>query len=157
MRQDIPIRTDDLTNPQTADLLQLHLADMLANSPPGAVQALDLSGLRDPRVTVFSAWSEDGRIAGLGALKLLKETGQGEVKSMRTHPDFLRQGVAKALLKHIVSVARQRGLHRLSIETGRGTAFQGALRMYRDFGFVEGSVYGGYAENGFSIYLHLDL
>src|SRR5262245_29513873 len=42
---------------------------------------------------------------------------------MRTHPDFLRQGVGAALLEQIVSTARTRGMFRLSLETGSGTAF----------------------------------
>lgn len=46
------IRQDDLTHPLTLDLLRLHLAGMHVHSPPGAVFALDLSGLRRPDVTV---------------------------------------------------------------------------------------------------------
>ena len=52
----------------------------------------------------------------------------GEVKSMRTHPDHLRRGVASALLEHIIDEARRRGMRRLSLETGRGPAFEAALK-----------------------------
>lgn len=76
------VREDDLTGEQTRDLLALHLTGMCASSPPGSVFALDLSGLRVPEVTVWSAWTNE-RIAAVGALKMLAD-GNGEVKSMRT-------------------------------------------------------------------------
>ncbi len=90
------IREDDLSGEATRALVALHLNGMHATTPPEHVFALDLSGLQAPDVTLWSAW--DGpRIAGMGALKMLGDGG-GEVKSMRTHPDFLRRGVARALL-----------------------------------------------------------
>jgi putative acetyltransferase len=103
----LEIREDDLTGSETLALLRLHLQGMHATSPPGHVFALDLSGLTAPGVTVWSAW-EGLRICGIGALKLLGD-GTGEVKSMRTHHDFLRRGVAAALLERIIAEARRHG------------------------------------------------
>ena len=71
------VRPDDLSSEATRALLALHLSGMHANSPPGHVFALDLSGLQQPSVTVWSAW-EGNSIAGVGALKLL-DGGIGEV------------------------------------------------------------------------------
>jgi putative acetyltransferase len=42
------IEKDDLSNPKTLALLELHLKGMHASSPPGHVFALDLSGLQAP-------------------------------------------------------------------------------------------------------------
>ena len=112
------IRRDDLSSAATRELLRLHLAGMHANSPPGHVFALDLSGLQAPGVTVWSAWKGE-TVCGIGALEQL-DVGSGEVKSMRTHPDHLRQGVGAAILEHIIREARARGFRRLSLETGRG-------------------------------------
>src|ERR1700744_5337028 len=125
----VEIRQDDLSSEQTKALLRLHLAGMHANTPPGHIFALDLSGLRVPNVTVWSAWVGEA-IAGIAALKDLGD-GAGEVKSMRTHPKFVRRGVGAALLEHIVAEARARGMHRLSLETGFGPAFEPALKLYR--------------------------
>ena len=50
------IRQDDLSGEQTRQLLALHLAGVHADSPPGSVFALDLSGLRQAGVTVWTAW-----------------------------------------------------------------------------------------------------
>lgn len=149
------IRRDDLTHPQTLDLLRLHLDGMHANSPPGAVFALDLSGLQRADVTVWSAWNGDV-ICGIGALRQL-DAATGEVKSMRTHPDHLRTGVGRALLDHIIAAARARGLRRLSLETGSGEAFEAAVAMYRRRGFVDGDAFGDYARSDFNQFLHMDL
>ncbi len=149
------IREDDLSGDRTRDLLRIHLEGMHANSPPGHVFALDLSGLKAPGVTVWSVW-DAGEICGVGALKQIDDT-TGELKSMRTHPRHLRKGVAALLLEHIIGIARARGLRRLSLETGSGAAFEPALALYRRRGFVDGDAFGGYERSEFNQFLHLDL
>ena len=149
------IREDDLSSEQTQALLAIHLASMHANSPPGSVFALDLSGLMSPEITVWTAWRGD-RVASVGALKMLG-FDTAEIKSMRTHPDFLRQGAAAAILEHIISVARARGVLRLSLETGSGSAFEPALALYRRRGFLYGCVFSDYEKSDFNQFLHLEL
>ncbi len=149
------IREDDLTGEATQALLRLHLAGMHSNSPAGHVFALDLSGLRAPNVTVWSVWEADA-LAGLGALKALGD-GRGELKSMRTDPRHLRKGVAAALVEHMIAEARRRGMTRLSLETGRGPAFEPALALYRKKGFVEGEAFADYRASAFNRFLHLTL
>ncbi len=149
------IRVDDLSSAATQELLRLHLDGMHANTPPEHVFALDLSGLKDPSVTLWSVW-EGEAICGIGALKQLDETA-GEVKSMRTHPDFLRRGVAAALLERIIAEARTRGMRQLSLETGRGPDFEAALALYRRRGFVNGDAFADYEPSDYSQFLHLEL
>ena len=151
----LEIRVDDLSGTSTQSLIALHLAGMHSASPPGTVFALDLSGLQGPEVTVWSVWRGTA-IAGIGALKTLGD-GTAEVKSMRTHPDHLRQGVAALLLDHIIAEAKRRGLTRLSLETGTGPVFEAALTLYRGRGFVEGNVFSDYTTSDFNCFLHLDL
>jgi putative acetyltransferase len=151
----LEIREDDLSGEQTRQLLALHLSGMHADSPPGHVFALDLSGLQVADVTVWTAWFGDA-IAGIGALKLLSST-TGEVKSMRTHPQHLRKGVASSLLEHIIIQAKRRGLKLLSLETGSGPAFDPALALYRKRGFSDGDLFGDYQRSAFNQFLHLPL
>jgi putative acetyltransferase len=145
----------DFENVQLLALLRLHLADAHANSPPGSVNAFDLSRLKAPDISVYTAWRDD-KLLGMAALKEL-DAITGEIKSMRTDPAHLREGVAKALLDHILSVAGQRAYRRLSLETGSGEAFEPALALYRKNGFVNGEAFGGYDATSFNQFLHLDL
>lgn len=151
----IEVRVDDLSGSATRELIALHRAGMQANSPAENVFALDLSGLMGPEITVLSAWIGD-QIAGIGAIRILPD-GSGEVKSMRTHPDFLRQGVAAAVLESLIDLARAHGLRRLSLETGTGPAFEPALTLYRRRGFVRGEAFGDYSPSDFNQFFHLEI
>ncbi|HWG31391.1 MAG TPA: GNAT family N-acetyltransferase [Steroidobacteraceae bacterium] len=149
------IRADDLAGEATRALLRLHLQGMRAQSPPGSVFALDYSGLTGADVKLWTAWVGE-EIAGMGALRDLGEAS-GEVKSMRTHPKFLRRGIAAALLEHIIDSARAAGMVRLSLETGSGPAFEPALALYRRRGFVAGAPFAQYTRSEFNQFLHLQL
>lgn len=149
------VRRDDLTGEASRSLIELHLREMHAHSPPGAVFALDLSGLQRPDVEVWSAWIGE-RIAGVGALRKLGDA-QGEIKSMRTHPECVRQGVADAILTTIVERARELGLRQLSLETGSGAAFEPAIAFYRARGFAPGAAFGDYTASDFNQFFHRDL
>ncbi len=155
----------DFTDPQVIALLRLHLAGMHENSPPGHVFALDLSGLQRPDITFVTAW-DDETLLGCGALREFSSAQggtrqggvkHGEIKSMRTFPQHLRRGVAAAVLRHLLALARTRGYRRVSLETGSGEAFEPALALYRRFGFANGEAFGDYAASAFNQFLHLDL
>ena len=75
------------------------------------------------------------RAVGCGALKEI-DPAHGEVKSMRTATSQRRNGVGRAMLEHIVAVARARPYARLSLETGSMEAFAPARALYESFGFA---------------------
>ncbi len=149
------IRAISVDEPAVLALLRIHLEGMHASSPPGSVYALDTSGLARPDVSFWGAFDGD-TLLGFGALKQLT-ADTGEIKSMRTHPDHLRKGVAAALLAHILDTARSRGYQRLSLETGSGDAFEPALALYRRAGFANGDAFGDYVASEFNQFLHLTL
>jgi putative acetyltransferase len=124
-------------------------------SPPGTVYALDLSGLQQPSISFFTVW-EDDELLGCGAIKQL-DPRSGELKSMRVTARHLRRGAGKAMLEHLLELARDRGYTRVSLETGSGDAFEPALRLYRRYGFVNGAAFGDYAASEFNQFLHLEL
>ncbi len=152
-----PIRIvpDDLSGAEARALVTLHLAGMHDYTPACLVHALDADALRQPGVSFWTAWRGVG-LAGMAALRELGG-GTGEIKSMRTHPDHLRTGVAAALLDHLLAEARRRGYTRLSLETGSGPAFEPALTLYRRADFSEGEAFGDYTASGFNRFFHLDL
>jgi putative acetyltransferase len=149
------IVVDDLSGPEVAALLADHLASMHELTPAESVHALDLSGLRTPDVTFWSAWS-GAELAGCGALKELDPT-RGEVKSMRTAPAHLRRGVAAAVLTEIIATARDRGYDELLLETGPDPAFAAAHALYIRSGFVPCGRFADYADDPFSRFFRLDL
>ncbi len=145
------IREGGLEEPQVVALLEVHFAGMLANSPAGSCHFLDLSGLKGPDVTFWTAWDGDD-LLGCGALKELDPV-HGEIKSMRTAAEHLRRGTGAALVSHILRTARARGYKRVSLETGSGKAFDAAHALYRQFGFTECGPFADYKEDPFSRFL----
>jgi putative acetyltransferase len=146
----IRFERDDLSRRPVVELVELHLRAAFENSPPESVFALDLSGLRDPAVTVWTAWEGDA-LLGMGALKQLDAT-HGEVKSMRTAPEHLRRGVAGAVLAHLVAQAQARGYTRLSLETGATEPYAAARALYLRAGFTPCAPFADYVDMAFSRY-----
>ena len=147
----IEIRIDDLSGASTQTLIAAHLSGMRESSPPESVHALDVDSLRDPSVTFWSAWI-DGAIAGIGALKSLDDQ-RGELKSMRVADGFRGTGVGRALLRHIVAEARERGMSSLWLETGTTPDFAPAQRLYESEGFTVCGPFGAYVHDPFSVFM----
>src|SRR5689334_474758 len=110
------IEIDEPARADVTALLAEHLADMHARSPAGSVHALDVTALQAPGVTFWTA-RRDGVLLGCAAIKEL-DLSHGELKSMRTSTAARGAGVGRALLVHLLGVARGRGYRRLSLETG---------------------------------------
>ena len=142
---------DDLSREATRGLIARHLAGMHANSPPESVHAFDLDKLRQPNVRFFSAWIGD-EIAACGALKRL-DAARGELKSMRVADAFLRRGVGRAMLEHLIAEARASGLSSLWLETGSGAAFVPAQRLYESAGFTRCGPFDDYKDDPFSVFM----
>ena len=145
------MQVDDLSSPEAQALVAEHLAGMHGTSPPGHVNALAIDGLRAPEVTFWTAW-QGRQLCGCGALKELSTTS-GEIKSMRTRPAFLRQGVGQAVLSEIMCVARARGYRQLFLETGTGPSFEPAHALYARNGFNWCGAFGDYAATAFNVFM----
>ena len=142
--------------PQVEALLAEHLEQMSAGSPAESMHALALDEMQSDDITVWSMWSPgycgDDLLMGLGALKVLSAQ-HGELKSMRTSVQFLRQGVAATLLNRIVREATARGYLRLSLETGSMASFQPAVALYKKYGFSECDPFADYQPDPNSLFL----
>jgi putative acetyltransferase len=149
------IEIDDLTRPAIHALLNEHLQHMHELSPPESVHALDLEKLRQPDITFWTAW--DGSVLlGCGALKQM-DAKSAEVKSMRTPNALRRCGAGRAILAHIIDVAKARGYTSLSLETGEVDAFKPAQKLYESFGFVYCGPFGDYALDPYSVFMRLPI
>ncbi len=151
----LELSVDDPAVPDVRALLQQHLALMNAQSPPEDVHALDLDGLRDPAVLFFSCRSNRELLA-VGALKLLGPD-HAEVKSMHVAEAVRGRGISRAVLAHLLDVARQRGVQRVSLETGSQDEFAPARALYLSAGFEPCGPFGAYALSEASAFLTLDL
>jgi putative acetyltransferase len=149
------IEIDDLSRPEIHALLNEHLQSMYELSPPESVHALDLEKLRKPGITFWTAW-DGSLLLGCGALKEL-DRRHGEVKSMRTPNELRRRGAGRAILAHIIEVARSRAYERLSLETGSMEAFKPAQQLYESFGFTHCGPFGEYVEDPNSVFMSLRL
>lgn len=149
------IEIDDLAGPEIHALLNEHLRSMYELSPPESVHALDLDKLRKPDITFWCAW-EGPLLLGCGALKELGRK-HGEVKSMRTPDNLRRKGAGRAILAHIIEVARSRSYERLSLETGSMAAFEPARKLYESAGFTYCGPFEGYQEDPNSTFMTMRL
>ncbi len=127
------IKIDDLSGGQVIELLEQHLADMYANSPPENVHALDVNALKSPQITFFSSWLGD-ELQGCLAMKTLTPE-HIELKSMRTSNKARKSGVASELLTHVLTTAKAQGYRKASLETGTQAFFKPARTLYTKFGF----------------------
>ncbi|MET0781757.1 MAG: GNAT family N-acetyltransferase [Microbacterium sp.] len=151
----IEIRVDDVSGDAIRELIAFHLDGMHDSSPPESVHALDIDGLRHPSITFWSAWI-DGELAGIGALKTI-DAERGELKSMRVDDRFRGSGVGRAILRHIVAAARERGMTSLWLETGSPEDFLPAVRLYESEGFTRCGPFEGYTDDPLSVFMTREL
>jgi putative acetyltransferase len=151
----VEIAIDDPRAADVTALLGLHLAHMRSQSPPANVFALDVTGLLDPAVTLYS-FRQSGELLAIGALKDLGHR-HGEIKSMHTAATARRGGIGRAMLTHLIAAARQRGYRLLSLETGSMAGFQAARALYASAGFTECSAFADYPPSPYSTFMELPL
>lgn len=144
------IALDDPLASDVRALLEEHLADMIATSPPESVHALDPHTLAGPGMSFFTA-RDGGVLLGCGALKRLTDR-HGEIKSMRTAAAARGRGVASAMLTRLLQEAASRGWTRLSLETGVEDYFAPARRLYERHGFERCAPFADYTDDPNSVY-----
>ncbi|MDO8144823.1 MULTISPECIES: GNAT family N-acetyltransferase [unclassified Isoptericola] len=152
----VNIAVDSPARADVRALLEEHLAEMHATSPPESVHALDPVALAGPAVTFLTARSDEtGQLLGCGALSELDPGpgGHGEIKSMRTARGARGLGVATRLLGELMTLAAERGYTRVSLETGAEDFFAPARRIYTRHGFVECEPFATYVPDPNSVFM----
>jgi putative acetyltransferase len=149
------ISVDDPRAADVGEMLQRHLAFAHAHTPPADIHALDVPGLVDPAVTFFS-FRRRGVLLGVGALKQI-DAHHGELKSMHTAEEQRGRGIGRAMVEHLIRVARHRGYHRVSLETGSMAAFAPARALYVSAGFTPCVPFGAYSPSRNSTFMTLAL
>lgn len=65
-----------------------------------------------------------------------------EIKNIATRPMMRRQGMASALIGHVIGLARERGL--AAVEIGTGTTGHDQIRLYEKLGFKRDGILPGF-------------
>ena len=138
-------------NPEVNKLLKKHFIELRAASPEGSAHVLDIPGLMVPSIKFWSFWRKD-RLFGCGALKFLGQN-HGEFKSIRIHDDFRGKGNGIKIIKHLIIEAKKLNIKRLSIETGAGSFFLPARKLFDNCGFKPCPPFAHYKEDINSLYL----
>lgn len=149
------ISVDNLSGDDVKELLQEHLDDMYATSPAESVHALDINALKKSDITFWSARKQH-LLLGCVALKELDEY-HAELKSMHIASSTRKQGIASALLEHVIYIAKQRGYHRISLETGTMDFFKPAQQLYLKYDCVLTGPFGQYQDDPNSVFMTLVL
>jgi [ribosomal protein S18]-alanine N-acetyltransferase len=86
----------------------------------------------------------EGRLAG--SLTMWEVVGEAEIANVAVHPDFWRQGIARALVQTALDKAAELGFERVLLEVRASN--EAAQNLYRAFGFAEDGRRRGYYVNG---------
>jgi putative acetyltransferase len=143
-------RTDDVRR-----LVEHHLSFGRSHTPPKDAHALEVDALLDHAVTLFSIRCR-GELLAVGALKRLDDQ-HAELKTMHTVEHARGQGIGRAMLEHILAVAREQGFQRVSLETGSMQAFAPARSLYVSAGFSPCKPFGDYCQSPNSTYMTMTL
>lgn len=123
--------------------------------PPEENHILDVQALLSPEVHFVTAWQ--GKVAiGCGAFRRAAgdaATGgqdYGEIKRMFVRPDRRGQRVGERLLQALEAEQCRQKLGLSLLETGREQG--AAVRLYERCGYSRRAAFGGYPDNGSSLF-----
>ena len=146
---------NNFNDPFVNELLVNHFIELKSVSPEGSAHVLDISGLKVASIKFWSLW-ENEELVGCGALKFLAES-HGEFKSIRIADKFRRKGLGVKIINHLISEAKKLEIKKISIETGSGSFFAPARKLFKKCGFKPCEPFAHYKEDPNSCYFSLDL
>ena len=123
--------------------------------PPEANYLLDVQALLAPEVR-FHVVRQDGKAVGTGAYRLQpgepETAGQayGEIKRMYVEPALRGQRIAERVLAQMEQGLRDEGITLALLETGEEQT--AAVRLYERSGYRRRGPFGGYPDNGLSVF-----
>jgi putative acetyltransferase len=157
---DVVIRPERADHPQVIallDALDRYLGELYE---PQANHILTIDELLAPEVSLFAAWQGE-RIVGTGAVR--RRPGErdsagrpyGEIKRMVVDPTLRGQRLGSRLLATLEDAMRAQGLALALLETGADQ--REAVRLYERCGYERRAAFGGYPDNGLSLFMQKQL
>ena len=146
---DVVIRPQRPDHPQVAAALAALDAYLASLYEPEANHILSIAELLAPEVSFFAVW-QDERVVGTGAVRRMASERSAEIKRMYVDPESRRQGLGSCLVAALEASMREQGVALVRLETG---AAQGeAVRLYERCGYSRCGAFGGYPDNGLSLF-----
>lgn len=126
--------------------------------PPEDRHMVDADFLAGTHVRFLVArWQ--GKAVGCGALVMSDgvtgEIGTAEVKRVVVDPAARGQGIGRALMQELETIAKAEGIRLIQLETGPHSAE--ALRLYRACGYRERGPFGKYDHSPHSLFMEREL
>ncbi len=151
----ITIRPERADQPEVVELLAALDRYLAGLYPPEANHIMDVQELLAPEV-VFVVARAGAQAVGTGAVRLMAgepATGgqpYGEIKRMYVDPAYRGEHLGQRLLAAVEEAARARGVRLALLETGH-TQHE-AVRLYERAGYALRGPFGGYPDNGLSVF-----
>ena len=146
---------NNFDNAEVNHLLTKHFIELRSVSPDDSCHVLDIKGLKDSSIKFWSFW-DNNQLIGCAALKFLEDK-HGEFKSIRVEDNSRGKGFGKKIISHLIEVAKNEGIKKLSIETGAGDFFKSARKLFKKFGFKTCRPFADYKEDHNSCYFDLEI
>lgn len=152
----LQIRITPPDHPQVLALIEQLDAYLATLYAPEDNHILDVEALMHPSVTFLGAW-DGASLVGCGAVRVMDAepdtSGQpyGEIKRMFVAPARRGERIAQRLLDALEAELQRRGIARALLETGDAQAE--ALKLYGRCGYAPRAAFGGYPDNGLSVFL----
>jgi putative acetyltransferase len=156
MNDAIRIRTERPDHPQVQAMLAALDAYLASLYEPEANHILDVQALLLPEIDFMVAQRGD-ELLGCGATRAMpgeSDTGgqpYGEIKRMFVRPEQRGQRLAEQILQTLEARLSARGIALALLETGRDQTE--AVRLYQRCGYQARGPFGGYDDNGLSLFL----
>ncbi len=150
------IRITPPDHPQVLALIEQLDAYLATLYAPEDNYILGVEALKDASVSFLAAWDADA-VVGCGAVRAMPgeaATGgqpYGEIKRMFVSPARRGERIAQQLLDALEADLRRRGIGQALLETGDAQAE--ALKLYGRCGYVRRAAFGGYPDNGLSVFM----
>ena len=155
MASGVRIRRERPDHPEVIALLAELDRYLAALYPPDANHILDAQALLAPEID-FRVAEIDGRILACGASRTMpgepdtQGLAYGEIKRMMTAPAARGRGLAGLLIESLEAHLRAHGVTLALLETGADQ--HEAVRLYERMGYRRRPPFGGYPDNGLSVF-----
>jgi putative acetyltransferase len=155
MPDSIVIQQERPDQPEVVALLESLDRYLLSLYPPDANHIMNVQELLEPAVSFFVA-REGGRIVGTGAYRRMpgeSATGgepYGEIKRMYVDPKSRGKRIGSRLLETLEDKLFDESITLALLETGAEQTQ--AVRLYERSGYTLRGPFGGYPDNGLSVF-----